>query len=303
MSIQYSFKNLNSCGLPKGCLDKFGCPQDQCPDFIIRRHDTKPLFRVAVADCDGPMDVTGLAVEVNMWANARLKQTIAPDCEYFGLLDDIGFNQIMVGDIIVAERVRSPEVMLVVGFDECNKLVRVARGYRNTTPDKWKKGTPLKIFRVMNAVGQTEQIFDDEKDVDGQVKQDVLQKAYLEYEWQAEDTCLPGCYWLEFKLLKPLSPPPSVIATTTDTDGGQTVDETIDLSNATANPQPTVTLIPDSCAQVSDSCAIAFSDLGLSSNDYGCMLGEGIEWIRRFPSEAEGFLIRIINTPTSENLV
>jgi len=24
----------------------------------------------------------------------------------------------------------------------------------------------------------------------------------LVYEWQPEDTCLPGCYWIEFKLLK-----------------------------------------------------------------------------------------------------
>ena len=40
------------------CPDKFGCSPNQCPDFTIRRHDTRPAFQVAAEDCDGPLDLT-----------------------------------------------------------------------------------------------------------------------------------------------------------------------------------------------------------------------------------------------------
>ena len=33
---------------PKKCTDKFGCPHYRCPDFIIRRFDTKPAFKVSL---------------------------------------------------------------------------------------------------------------------------------------------------------------------------------------------------------------------------------------------------------------
>ena len=34
--------------------------------------------------------------------------------------------------------------------------------------------------------------------------------------------------------------------------------------------------------------------------DYGCVLTEGVEWIRRFPISDEGYLIRIDFSPTTE---
>ena len=44
----------------------------------------------------------------------------------------------------------------------------------------------------------------------------------------------------------------------------------------------------------------SFTDINLTPADYGCILGEGVEWVRRFPMEGEGFLIKITNSFTSE---
>ncbi|CAE7860220.1 unnamed protein product [Symbiodinium microadriaticum] len=137
-----------------------------------------------------------------MWALAKLKTALDDQCDYFRLADDIGFEQVMVGDIIVMDRVRMPERMLVTAFDETNKLVKVQRGYHGTTPSAWKKGSQMRIFRILNGVAESELVFDDKTEVDGTVTKDVISESYLVYEWQPEDTCLPGCYWLEFKLLK-----------------------------------------------------------------------------------------------------
>jgi len=376
MGIQFNFRNMSqgNCGA-NTCLDKFGCPTDRCPDFTIRRHDTKPPFRVKLEDCGGPLDVQGLVVEVNMWALAKLKKNITAECEYFALADGIGFDQIMVGDIIIFHRVRSPEYMLVLGFDECNGYVRVQRGYRNTTPSKWKKGTVIRIFRAMNAPAQTEMVFDDVQEVDGTITTDVLSEAFVVYEWLPEDTCLPGCYWLEFKILKmkglvlylpsgywtgeihqedtgvyytgTLQTDASVKLSydsvedkyflpadqwdgaihlysaeyytgTEHNDGSVVLDRTDRPSDLTvaydSTSEETGIVVevdedesesfPTSITPCSDistiSCAVSFTDPDLSSSDFGCMLGENVEWIRRFPLSGEGFLIKIIDSPTRE---
>ena len=377
MAIQYSFKNMNNSNCQSYCPDKFGCPPDRCPDFTIRRYDTKPEFRVLVEDCDGPLDIQGLVVEVNMWAKGKLKKTISADCEYFALVNNIGFEQIMIGDIIIMDRVRSPEHMLVIGFDECNSLVRVQRGYRNTPISDWKKGNTLRIFRVMNAPAQTEIVFQDIEHVDGTVEENVLSEAFLVYEWSPEDVCLPGCYWMEFKILKmkglvlylpggywlgevnqnddgvyytgtiftdssiklsydaiedkylisgdalvgeahlysgmwftgSTHNDGSVALNTTDTPSEDDVSYSPTSNNISTGiivETPTIpgsfssTITPCIMSDSSVSCAVSFSDPYLTPVDYGCMLGEGVEWARRFPLQGEGFLIRIEDSPTRE---
>ena len=118
-SIRTGFCDANSCN--STCPDEFGCPPGVCPDFVIRRHDTKPDFKISLEDCDGPLDIQGLIAEMSMWANARLKKAITTDDLYFGLADNIGFQQVMVGDIIIMGRVKAPEYMLVEAFDEENR--------------------------------------------------------------------------------------------------------------------------------------------------------------------------------------
>ena len=351
MAVNFNLKS-GSCRSQDSCVSKDGCPTNVCPDFVIRRHDTRPPLKVAVEDCEGAMDLQGLVIEVNMWALGKLKCAITDSETYFPLADNIGFNQIMMGDIIVMDRVRLPERMLVTGFDEANSLVRVQRGYHGTTPSAWKKGDKLRIFRVLNAPAETELSFEDTTEVDGTVTKDVLQEASLIYEWQPEDTCLPGCYWLEFKILKMID----VVfylpgghwtgKTNTHPDGffytGTTFTESsVRLSydqvaekfflpdvpwtgqthlhsdtntytgliqndgsvilNQTGIPSGAETAYnEDGKALLDISLIPSFTDEALTPYYFGCILGEGIEWVRRMPVSGEGFLIKIEDSPTVE---
>jgi hypothetical protein len=247
------------------CLDKQGCQSGVCPDFIIKRWDTKPSFKVNVQDCDGPLDLTDLVLEASMWAKAKLKRAITADDEYFPLADNIGFEQVMVGDIIVMDRARLPEQMLVTAFDEANKLIKVDRGYHGTTISSWAKGTPLRIMKFMGTTSETEMLYQDILQIDGTTLEDQLVNSFLIYNWQEGNTCLPGCYYLEFKLLKMTA---------------------LDLSLSISSTE--------------EDYPISFTDPNLTPADFGCSLGSGVEWVRRFPEDSEGFLIKIVDSPTSE---
>ncbi len=244
------------------CADKFGCYPNVPSDFVIKRHDTKPPFKVVVEDCDGPMDLTGLVLEVSMWAMAKLKKDITPSDTYLQFADNIGFEQCAVGDIIVMQRVRAPEQMLVTDFDELNSRVIVQRGYHGTPISSFKRGTPLRVFRMLNAPGTTEMDMEDVQQVDGTVTKNQITESRLVHEWTATDTCLPGCYFLEFKLLKMLT------------------------SNTT----------PDN-PSLTPSQTGSYTDFQM-----GCTAGLGVDWVRRYPNNAEGYLIRINDSPTSENV-
>lgn len=345
--------NLKSGGCNSTCTSKDGCPQGVCPDFIIKRHDTRPAFKVSVEDCNGPMDFRGLVVEVNMWALAKLKTAIEEDDEYFRLADDIGFEQVMVGDIIIMDQVRNPEKMLVTGFDEHNKLIQVTRGYHGTAPAYWKKGHKMRIFRILSGPASAEMLYEDVQNIDGTVDEDVLQETSLVYEWQPEDTCLPGCYWLEFKVLKMIEPTwylpggywtgevhqdeNGYYYTGTSADDASSLlsyDQVADkymllstewtgevhlhtddnyytgeahsdgsvLLNRTGIPSDDDIAYNDSGVANfhTDSIIPSFTADGLTASDFGCGLGDGVEWVRRFPIDGEGFLIKVGFSPTTE---
>ncbi len=252
------------CTTASNCPDKSGCPADMCPDFLIKRHDTVPSFKVSVDDCDGPLDLSdpNYVLEVNMWAKGKLKTAINESDTYFSLADNIGFEQIMVGDIIILDRARLTEYMLVNAFDETNSLVQVQRAYSGTQASSWKKGTALRIFRIMGAIGSIEISLENILQVDGTTATDQVVDTSLVYAWDSKDTCLSGCYWLEFKLLKMA---------------------TVDQLRIQSSP-----IIP------------SFTLSTYTSDDFGCGLGVGVETVRRFPSNSEGFLIKIVDSPTAE---
>lgn len=351
MSVQFNLKS-GGCQPQSVCLSKDGCPKDRCPDFVIRRHDTKPPFKVQVEDCEGSFDLQGLVIEVNMWALAKLKSNISESDTYFRLADDIGFEQVMVGDIIVVDRVRLPERMLVIAFDEANKLIQVQRGYHGTTASAWTRGQTIRIFRVLNATAQAEIVYEDVRQVDGILEKDVLVGSYLIYEWQPEDTCLPGCYWLEFKVIKMIDvvwylpggnwvgeyhthtddffytgsvhSGSSVRLSYDQIDGMYYLPETVwsglthmhsdsnyytgdihddgsvVLSKTGIPSDASVSYNEEGIRALSISIIPSFTDESLTPQDFGCILGEGVEWTRRFPISGEGFLIKIENSPTME---
>ena len=260
----------------KSCLD--------CPDFTIKRHDTRPSFRVAIEDCSGIASDTlqedNLIAEVSMWAKAKLKSAIASDASSLALADNAGFDQILEGDIIFMDRVRKPERMLITGFDETNHLIQVQRGYQGTVASDWIKGTSMRIFRIKDAPAAIERVYQDVLLTDGTTDEDQLTGTYLVYEWQSNDTCVPGCFTLEFKLLQMLTIPSNIsIISSIDMDGEDP--EVIDLS----------WIYVDIPSNVSDISII------------DCSMGSDVGWIRRYPQTSEGFTIQIFDSQTAENQI
>lgn len=184
-----------------GCGSQGDCPAPT--DLCIKRHDTKPYLKVSISDCDGPVDLTeeGLAAEASMWFDAKLKSEVDSSSTEIRFADNIGFDSVMVGDVISTSKSRSPEFMLVSGVDESNKTITVLRGQGETTAQTWSKGTHLSVFRFMDEPAQIESVFEETESLDGTVSE-VLVDTFLVFEWSSSHTSVPGCYWVEFKILK-----------------------------------------------------------------------------------------------------
>ena len=262
--MKYSELNhVIGCGNQNGCKDLNGCESGATAAVCIKRHDTQPSFKISVEDCDGPMDLSdsSLVLEYNLWSRSKLKKDITSTDDSISLADNIGFNQIMQHDVIIIDTSRRPEHMLVEGFDEENKLIKVKRGYNGTEARSIKKGTGLRSFRAVNGNAEIETVLEDVVKEDGSILKDQIAATYFVVNWSPEDTCLPGCYWLEFKLIKMSS---------------------------------------GSTSYLSSSAISSFTPSTYTPADFGCGLGEGMEWVRRFPVEHEGFLINVVDSPTAE---
>ena len=291
------------------------CPhtpcEGHCPDFTIKRHDTYPPFRVQIEDCNGPLHLhdyqDDLVLEANMWSSARLKHHLtddsnAEDFTYFGLADDRGFDRMLPNDIIIMDRIRLPEQMLVTGFDEERKLVQVVRGYHGTPISFWKKGTHMKIFRVLNATApQTAIEFVRGEGIgqDGSMKYDILKGTYLVYNLAPNDTCLPGCYMLEFKLLKMTGT--SGWSGWSGWSGYPSEYPPVNLSYP-PDYSPYTAAYWDNNWTPSWTPSWTPPSFTPSTTDYDCDIGSGVEWVRRFPVSHPGFVIHIVDDQTSENL-
>jgi hypothetical protein len=263
--------NKSGCGSNSNCPTTDGCVPGICPDFVIRRHDTKPAFKVKIDDCDGPLDLTDLVLEASMWAKGKLKTALNTEHTVLSLADNIGFNQIMVGDVLIMDQARLPEKMLVLGFDEPNYLVHVQRGYHGTPIQTWKRGTSLKIMKFTNVPASTEMLYQNILEIDGTTTSDVLTDSFFIYDWQSQDTCLPGCYYLEFKLMKMVA----------SVSSQMTVPENEIPSN----------IVPSGVVP-------SFTNPSLIPSNFGCDINPQIEWIRRFPVDSEGFYIKISDSAT-----
>lgn len=190
------------CGSTReDCGGKGLCPVP--PDFCIKRNDTRPSFRVAMSDCEGPVDLTedGIIVEASMWFDSKLKSALTVSSSSLKFADDIGFESVKVGDVIVTSRIRSPEKMRVTAIDESTHEIEVSRGYESTTPEAWGKGTSLKVFRFRDEPAAIESVIDTVESVDGSSSEE-LSDTLLVFEWTSDKTSMPGCYWFEFKIMK-----------------------------------------------------------------------------------------------------
>lgn len=188
------------CSSSGGCNSANGC--SKTPDFCIKRNDTRPSFRISVSDCDGVVDLTdeNLVLEASMWFETKLKNNIENSATVIQFADNIGFDQILIGDVIIVSRPRNPERMLVTAIDESAKSVTVQRGYSSSSAQVWPKGTSLKIFRFLDAPADIESVFDDVTQLDGSVQNELVE-TFMVFNWQNNHTSLSGCYFFEFKLI------------------------------------------------------------------------------------------------------
>jgi len=223
-----------------------------CADFVIKRHDTRPVFKVEVTDCENPIDLTNLVVEASMWCNAKLKNSITTTDIVISFADNIGFEQINLDTIIQVGDGRAFERMLVQSINEEAKTVTVYRAQMDTSAFNWKKGTKIRLLRFLNNPAIGELIYEDETKIDGTVVPNVLAKSILVYEWKSGDTCMTGKYFFEFKILSILYTDP------------------VDIGSQ------------------------------ISAINYHCDNGVGVQWVRRFPNDREGFLIEVFDSPTAE---
>jgi hypothetical protein len=242
--------------------------------------------------------------------------------------------------------------MLVLGFDEKNKFIKVQRSYHGTDANSYKKGTKIRIFRIMNEQARAEMEFKDINNVDGTLENDVIQSSFLTYDWKPEDTCLPGIYYLEFKVLKMIDvvyfiPDGDWVGEvfknnedgfyyTGSTDSNSSVrleynqvDDKYFLKQLPWNGDihlhsdnqyytgenhndGSVLLTTDNSNKNNSynnngilnsqnvSVIPSFTSPSLTPEDFGCFMGEGVEWVRRFPSNNEGFIVQIVDSFTTE---
>jgi hypothetical protein len=189
--------NSNSNG---GCANQNGCPR--VPDFCIKRNDTKPSLRISVSDCDGASDLTGegLVLEASMWFEAKLKRAITNSETIISFADNMGFDQISIDDIIIVNKPRSPEQMVVIDINESDKTISVRRSHASTSASSLAKGTALRIFKFIDEPAEIESVFEDIIQTDGG-SQNELVETFMVFNWKDGHTNLAGCYWLEFKLI------------------------------------------------------------------------------------------------------
>jgi len=72
------------------------------------------------------------------------------------------------------------------------------------------------------------------------------------------------------------------------------------LLNKTGVPSDDTIAYDDEGVANATSIIPSFSDENLTPYYFGCILGEGVEWVRRFPIDGEGFLIKVVFSPTTE---
>lgn len=170
-------------------------------DFVIKRNSTQPSIRLKIYDCDmSPIDLTNKEITANMWANAKLKKDISDTDIEILLADNIGINTVVPEDILLLKSSSNHELVQVTEI--LDNIITVDRGYFDTTAINWKKGTNIKIIKIMNSSATYDMVREDVIKLNGTVEQNVLVESYLVYNWFLDDTRVPGEYYFEFKVLE-----------------------------------------------------------------------------------------------------
>lgn len=179
------------------------CPEGISPILCLKRHDTRPSLKVSIEDCEGGLDLSDgdFALHVNMWFNTKLKHDIDDNQLEISFADNIGFYQVAENDLILIDHPRTPEYLLVKGFNETEKTIQVERSQNETFSGSWKKGSFLKVFRVFKEDAEVEQVYEDIIKEDGSNNNELTDTIFV-FNWTVNSTMLPGCFWIEYALSK-----------------------------------------------------------------------------------------------------
>lgn len=177
------------------------CNKNQNYDLIIKRNSTQPSVRYKIYDCDrSPIDLNGKEITASMWSNARLKKDIDETDFEIVFLDNKGLLTVVPDDILLFKSSSNHELMQVSSI--VNNTIMVTRGYFDTTPNIWKKGSSVKIIKIMNSSATYDLVKEDVMKLNGTVEKNVLVESYLVYNWFIDDTRVPGEYYFEFKVIE-----------------------------------------------------------------------------------------------------
>jgi hypothetical protein len=77
----------------------------------------------------------------------------------------------------------------------------VTRGLGGALPQPWDKGASVKVFRFQDEPASVESVIETVESIDGSSSEE-LSDTLLVFNWTADKTDMPGCYWFEFKVLK-----------------------------------------------------------------------------------------------------
>lgn len=170
-------------------------------DFVIKRNSTQPSIRLKIYDCDmSPIDLSNKEITANMWSNAKLKKDISNSESEILLADNIGLNTVVPEDILLLKSVSDHELVQVTEI--VDNTIIVERGYFDTTAVNWRKGTNIKVIKIMNSGATYDLVREDVIKLNGTVEQNVLVESYLVYNWFLDDTRVPGQYYFEFKVVE-----------------------------------------------------------------------------------------------------
>lgn len=186
------------------CINQYStCPDGVSPILCLKRYETRPSLKVSIEDCEGAMDLSegDFVLEVNMWFNTKLKHDIDEDQLEISFADNIGFYQVAENDFILIDHPRTPEYLLVKSFNETEKTIQVERSQKGTVAGSWKKGSSLKVFRVMQEDAEVELVYEDVVKEDGSSINELTDTVFV-FNWTVNSTMLSGCFWLEYTLAK-----------------------------------------------------------------------------------------------------
>ena len=179
MSISTSGTNVGPYSYTQSCVNVY--------DHIIKRGDTVPAFIVPLSASDKE-DLEELAlplgVRVYLWFQSRLSAAISSIDSSISLLDNVGFDCVVVGDLVLFLDGSGGvnELARVTAIDVDNHTLTLSRGIDGGVRDH-EAQIPLNIFRIYRGVGEIN-----------------LREGTLTYYWTTSGTQTAGEYYFEFEV-------------------------------------------------------------------------------------------------------